>query len=110
MRYWPAILLPPFLFLTLLCAGYALVPWACENQTRAPLHWLSAISLALAMIGIVVAWRDWRELGLKRPDDKAERPSWLRLLTVVGLMQSSLFTLAIAALWLTQFVIPPCVR
>ena len=109
-RYWPAITLPPIIFLTLLSVGYALVPWECENQARAPLHIISAIALALSAGGIWAAWREWRELGLKRPDDKAEKPSWLRLLSVVGLMQASIFTLAIGAIWLTQFVIPPCVR
>ena len=110
LRYWPAITLPPLVFLTLLSVAYALVPWACENQARAPLHVVSAVGLLLAALGVWAAWREWRALGFKRPDDKAEKTSWLRLLSVVGLMQASIFTLAIAVLWLTQFVIPPCVR
>jgi hypothetical protein len=110
MRYWPAIFVPPLTFLTLLSTGYAIVPWACEHQTRAPLHWISAIALVIALAGMALAWHDWRSVGLKRPDDKGERASRLRLLCVVGLMLSGLSTLAVLSLWLTQFVIPPCVR
>jgi|SRR5581483_3418670 len=110
MRYWPAILIPPIAFLTLLSGNYALVPWACATEARAPLHVASAVALAVALFGHVVAWREWRDLGMERPDDKAERLSWLRLLAVIGIMQSGLFTLAVAALWITQFVIQPCVR
>lgn len=110
MRVWPAIFVPPLLFLALLSGGLALVPWACAHETRAPLHWVSAVVLAIAAATVALAWRQWRETGRVNPDDRADRASWLRLLCVVGISVGAFFALATAALWLTQFVLTPCVR
>jgi hypothetical protein len=110
MRIWPPMFMPPLAFLTLLSVAYAAVPWACEHQHRAPLHAMAGVTLALALGLALLAWREWRAVGLERPDDRANRASWLRLLAVLGLMLSGLSALATIALWITQFVIPPCVR
>jgi hypothetical protein len=71
---------------------------------------MAAVTLAIALGFAVLAWREWAAIGLVRPDDRAERASWLRLLAVLGLMLSSLSALATTALWITQFVMTPCVR
>jgi hypothetical protein len=104
------IFIPPLAFLTLLSAAYALVPWACENQHRMPLHAAAAVGMALTAGGALMAWRDWREAGLDRPGVDPERSGWMRLACVIGLTVSSFFALATLALWITQFIMPPCVR
>jgi|SRR5689334_20516319 hypothetical protein len=110
MRLWPPVLIPPLAFLTLLSAAYALVPWTCEHQQRAPLHAITIVTLAIALGSMGLAWREWQSAGLEHPDDRGERVSWIRFIAVVGLCMSSLSLLATIGLWLTQFIMPQCVR
>jgi hypothetical protein len=110
MRLWPAIFVLPLVFLALLTAAYALVPWACETQQHLPLHAISAVSLAVGLGGVFLAWRDWRAAGVEPPDDGGDKIVETRFLAVMGLMLSALVSLTIAALWFTHFMVPPCVR
>ena len=110
LRLWPALLIPPLAFLTLLAGGYALVPWACDTQRHFPLHVTAVISLAIAMTGIVLAWRDWRSVGVKEPDDSSDALVRDRFVAVLGLLLSSLMTLTTLMIWITTLIVPPCVR
>ena len=110
MRLWMPIIVPPLTVLAQVSAGYAIVPYACEHQRHFPIHLVSAISLAVALAGVVLAWSAWRAAGLQSPDDGAEAVSRMRLLAVMGLAMSALMALAAAAQWMTIGFVPPCVR
>ena len=110
MRLLSPLIVPPLIFLILQSVNYALEPWACEHQTRFPMHATAMVALAIALAGAALAWREWHARGRILPDDGAGTDSSARFLAVVGLMVSAFSALAIAALWMTQFVVPPCVR
>lgn len=108
LRLWPPLLVPPVAFLTLLSAAYALIPVACEAHSSLPLHLVAALSLAIALGGAALAWRDWRSAGVKAPHDQADKATQVRFLAVIGLMMSGLIALATVTLWIANFIIPPC--
>jgi hypothetical protein len=110
VRIWPALFVPPLVFLALLSVNYALEPPACENQTRLAMHLSAAVSLAIAIGCIVLAVRVWQSVGGGLPDDKGDHESRTRFLAAGATLLSSLSTLAIVMLWVVQMLIPPCVR
>lgn len=110
MRLWLPILITPLLALFQLSANYALVPLACAKQQHAAIHAVAATAFVLALAGIWIAWRAWRDAGTQSPGDYGDAASRRRFLAVVGMSLSTLMALSIAAQWLTSAFIPPCVR
>jgi hypothetical protein len=103
------LFVPPLAFLTLLCVNYGLEPWACEYQIRWPLHLTSALALGVVLGAGVLAWRGFTIApeGAHEPGSEGAR---LRFLSAMGTMMSGLSALAVAALWITILILPPCVR
>ena len=107
---WPALFVPPLVFLTLLSLNYSLEPLACGQQQRVAMHLTAAVALLIALGGIALALRAWRSVGGGPPSDDAGLESRTRFVAVIALMLSSLSTLAIAALGLVQLLMPACIR
>jgi hypothetical protein len=110
MRLWPALFVPPLAFLSTLAAAYALVPWACATQRHFPIHLLALGCLAITIAGIVLALRDWRSAGLVEPDDGPDKAVQVRFIAVLALMLSGLIAVSTLTLWITTWIVPPCVR
>jgi hypothetical protein len=110
MYLWPAILLPPVVFLTQLTVAYALVPWECENQHSFTIHGLIAISFAVTLAITFHAWHNWRHAGARVPDDKADPASRVRFLAFLGLLVSALTSLIIFAQWIPRVMLSACAQ
>lgn len=110
MRTWPALFIPPLVFLTLLSVNYALEPYACEQQQRLAMHLTAGASLLIGLGAIALALRAWRSVGGGFPTDESGPEHRTRFASVIALMLSTLSTLGIAMLWVVQVLIPPCVR
>ena len=105
-----AFLLPPFAFFLNLQLSYLAVPWACATGHEILLHLISAGTLLLAASNGFIAWREWKKGGRAWPDESAGREPRNRFVLVVGILMSSLFSLAILAQWIPSFVLGPCDR
>jgi hypothetical protein len=110
MRLWIPIIIAPLATLTQLSANYALVALECAKQQRFPIHVVSAVSLAIAVAGMLLAWSAWRSAGTEPPDDRGLSVSRVRFLAAVGVALSALMALSIAAQWLTTAFVPPCLE
>jgi hypothetical protein len=110
LRIWPALFIPPLVFLTLLSLNYSLEPPACEQQQRLPMHVTAAVALLIALGGIALALRAWRSVGGGLPSDEAGFEARTRFVAVIAVMLSTLSALAITALWLVQLLMPACIR
>jgi hypothetical protein len=110
VRTWPAIFVPPLVFLTLLCLNYALEPYACEQQQGLAMHLTAGVSLLIGLGGIALALRAWRSIGGGFPTDEPGPEQRTKFAAVIALMLSTLSTLAIAMLWVVQVLMPPCIR
>jgi hypothetical protein len=110
VRTWPAIFVPPLVFLTLLSLNYALEPPACEQQSRLAMHVAAAVALLIALSCVGLAARAWRSVGLTFTTDDPGEETRTRFGAVIGLMLSVSSALSISMLWVVQLILPACVR
>jgi hypothetical protein len=105
---WVGFFLAPAAFFAHLQLRYVLVPWACVRDGEASIHLVGALSVVLAALGAFVAWRTWQRAGAEDPGEAGGAMPRTRLLGVVGLGMSLLFTLLLLAQWATAFFLSPC--
>ena len=106
MRTWPAILVVPVIVLGAIAGLYALVPWLCARNAAPALHILTFALLALCILLTLPAWRAWRHgEPPAREDALAART---HLTAIVGTWTGSFFSLVLAVVWLTQWLLPVC--
>lgn len=106
---WTGVLLPPLAMLTNLSIGFALVPWSCSAKSRLLLHSEIAVLVLLSVASGIVAHHEWRRHGGGGEADEAGGPAARsRLLGVMGMGSSALFTLILLAQWLANAFLTPC--
>ena len=105
---WAGLLLAPLAFLANLEIGYALVPVACGSGTTWPLHLVNAASLAIALVGGLIAWRSWNAVGRVWPDGEAGPLGRSRFLGSMGVLLAGFCALVILAQWTAVFLLNPC--
>lgn len=105
---WPGLFVAPLAFFVNLFITYPMVPWVCGNQRHGVLHLVEAIFLAIALFGAWQAARVWRARGAPIRSDAGDHAAVQHFLGLLGTLVSGIFALAIAAQWLTAFVVPPC--
>ncbi|MDB4906907.1 MAG: hypothetical protein JWO05_1691 [Gemmatimonadetes bacterium] len=112
MRVWLALFAAPSLVLACQATLYALVTPSCAMQTRAVLHAVAAGSLAVTLVFTLLALREWRlraaGTGKVLDSDGADTATSRRFLAIVATSVGLLSCLAIAAMWITIWVLSPC--
>ena len=103
-----ALFLAPAVFFLQFQTNYLLVQWACARGGEGWLHFVSAVSIGLALIGVWMGWRLWQRAGGEAPGQGTPPESRVRLIAIVGGVISALFVLLMAAQWLPVFVLSPC--
>lgn len=104
---WPALLLSPSLALTNLVITFALVTPSCANQQHSWLHAVTTISILISILLTLLAAH---AISLTRANQKAEDAAMTRpyFLASVALWSGIFFTTTIAAEWLGQWLLSPC--
>jgi hypothetical protein len=105
MRIWLALLLAPALALADQLIAYAAVGWSCTHERAIVIHAIHAVFLVATAASLAPAWRVW-SASRGRADEAAQRQHFLGGLAIAS---AALSVLVIAAMWLTAWVIPPCV-
>ena len=105
MRVLAALIGVPLLALALLSGAYALVPWACRTGNGAALAALFAAMLLAAVVATILA-RGGIAFGAQAEADAV--PANEPFLRFVALCVGAFFCLVIAAFWLVQGLVPPC--
>jgi hypothetical protein len=105
---WAGLFAGPVPWTFQLPVAYALGWRACGNRSLLPAHLVSGLCLAVALGGIVLARRQWRDFRGWPSDWDAGVDARVRLLPVVGRMTGTLFSVVIIALWLALVFLPPC--
>jgi hypothetical protein len=105
---WTGLLLAPAAFLINLEVAYALVPTACASSTKLLVHVVHAVCLALAVVGMLTAWRRWQLTGETWPGGAGGRLSRSRFMSGLGLLLSLFIVMVIVAQWIPSFVLSPC--
>ena len=106
MRIWFALLAAPILALTDQSIAYAMTGWACAHQQAVALHGVHLVFFAASVAGTIAAWGLWRATSLSqtRSETLARRHFLAGLATASG----ALSALAIAAMWIPNWVLSPC--
>jgi hypothetical protein len=105
MRIWMPLLLAPTLALADQVVAFAALGWACAHDRAIVIHAIHALFLLATAVTLVPWWRA-RNASRGRADAAARRQHFLANL---ALATAALSMLAIAAMWLTTWVISPCV-
>ncbi|HEY8973547.1 MAG TPA: hypothetical protein VIN75_04965 [Burkholderiaceae bacterium] len=115
LRSWPALLLAPLTALAQQSICLSLLKHACEQQTTAPVHAVSAVSLVaiLAMTWLAAAeWLASRALTDHRPGaaqrDDTTPTRLAHFLAGVGMLVGGLSALVALFMWMPVWVLNPC--
>ncbi len=106
MRIWFALLGAPILALADQSIAYSMTVWACAHQQVLAMHGVHALFFAATLGGTVAAWGLWRATSRRKMGDETlKRRHFLAVLaTAVG----ALSALAIAAMWVPNWMLSPC--
>jgi hypothetical protein len=106
---WISMLGAPVIWLIHLESGYALVQYACVSGRHFVLHLNAIVSLALVLGIGALAIHHWNQAGRGWPsqDEGGSTARW-RTLSIMGVLQSGLFSLLILVAWAAIFILHPC--
>ena len=107
MRTWVALIVAPLLALTDQTVAFALVHWACAQQSIWVVHLSHVVFLAITAAAAVGAWLRWRETAVSA--DTGEAIVQFHFLAGVAMMVAVLSTLAIVAMWIPTWMISSCI-
>lgn len=112
MPAWPALLIAPLLALAEQSIVFALATPACQTQREAWLHAVPLVFVTLTLLFTAMAWREARRLrraGNEPPQADADARGARRyFVACMAVASGALSSLAIAAMWLPQWVLSPC--
>ena len=107
-RLWAGFLAGPVAWAVQLQAAYLMVYVSCAVGGNLPYHLTSLATLALAAAGTLLSWRNWRQAGVKLPDERGGVLTRSRFMAALGLLSGALFSVVIVAQWVPAFILPPC--
>jgi hypothetical protein len=106
---WIGVLAPPVAWALQMGVNYALVPMLCEARHGATaVHLTSLVALLLALVGLWLTWRHWRQSGggWAAPDDSPAQRT--RFIALMGLMLGVLLLATMLMQGLPSLWVPPC--
>jgi hypothetical protein len=107
---WAALFSGPIAWFASQQASYALLPWACHNDTLIAIHLVNLAALLLVAVGGAIAWRAWRGTGRKISDELAPPLGCARFVALIGWSLCCLFACVIVAQAMGAFFFGPCQR
>src|SRR5256885_891857 len=106
---WAGVLGAPLLWAFQLNLNYMIVPRICRNHHTGVFHLLSVLFLLAVIACGALCWMEWVHIGRAGSDD--DEPGGVgrvHFLSVLGMLSSLLFAIAIIAQALASFYINPC--
>jgi hypothetical protein len=107
---WFALLAPPSVALLHLQMSFALEHTACSTGSKLQIHIFTILSLLVIAWAGFIARRHWVQLGSEDPGQHPGPLGTLRLMSLLGMIGTGIFTLFILAQWFPNFVLPVCIR
>lgn len=106
MRIWLALIAAPLLALADQSVSFATVGWACVHQHIGAVHAVHALFLLATVGATVLAWRTW--VGMPQPARPEEMFARRHFLAGLATAAGGISAVAIIAMWIPAWVIPPC--
>jgi len=108
LRLWVGMLLPPLVWAAQMQTIYLTSEWACYAKDYSWNHAVSIASLVLSVVGIWVAYSEWKAVGGGTEDENSDQDTRRRFMAILGMLLGSLFTALIFAQWLPTAMGVPC--
>ena len=108
LRLWVGMLLPPLVWAAQMQTIYLTSEWACYAKDYSWNHAVSIASLVLSVVGIWVAYSEWKAAGGGTEDENSDQDTRRRFMAILGMLLGSLFTALIFAQWLPTAMGVPC--
>jgi hypothetical protein len=106
LSQWAGVLLGPLGWALHLQVSYTLATFACDDPWRLSVHAMFVASLAIALAGAYIGWRNWQASQEAGPEgNRLERS---RFMAVSGIVLSAFFALVIVAQWIPTLFMEPC--
>jgi hypothetical protein len=103
-----ALLLAPLLALADQGVAYALVGWSCASQNHAVSHGVHLAFLLATLATMAPAWRSVRVARGMPKWDEGDSGDRRRFIALCALLTGAICAAAIVAMWIPQWVLPPC--
>jgi uncharacterized membrane protein YidH (DUF202 family) len=112
LELWIGFLGAPVVWLIQFQTNYTLVPWTCAHGHHYLLHLSSALFLALGIVLVFLTLKHWRQNQRLVTDSQSDSsPAGIAaFMSMVGLMNSGLFSLLILAQAIPPFFLSPCLE
>jgi protein-S-isoprenylcysteine O-methyltransferase Ste14 len=105
---WIGLFLPALTFFAHLQIGYLLVPWACATGQDIWIHVAGLLSVVVASLGVLAAWRTWGRAKEQEREQAERMRSRTRFMGEAGVGMGAIFTLILLAQWIAAFFIRSC--
>jgi hypothetical protein len=108
-RLWIGLLLPPVSWSIALESLYLATEYGCLSSSGFTLnHIVVVIAFAASILAGIIAWREWTATGGGYEEDGGDRSSRRRFMSLLGILTSALFSVAILAQWMPTLMGVPC--
>jgi hypothetical protein len=105
---WFGVLAAPIAWAIHLMVVYPWVHIACERGSRVGLHLASAVALAVAILGAIVAYSLWKKLEVGILESMGGQAGRVAFMSMGGLVMAMMMALGIVYAWIPIFVLDPC--
>ncbi|HUQ47676.1 MAG TPA: hypothetical protein VM053_05450 [Gemmatimonadaceae bacterium] len=107
---WFALIGPPTTALLHVQMSYALEHVACSTGSRMGIHAYTLLSLLIIGWAGLIARRHWIAAGADDPGQLPGPVGTIRLMALLGMIGSGIFTLFVLAQWFPNVMLPVCIR
>ncbi len=108
LALWAGLLAGPVAWFVQLVGVYALATWACRGGSMVVLHLASLACVLVGVGGVLLAWRHWMRVRGWPSDWDEGVVARIRLLSMLGMLGGSLFSLVMVAQWTAVALLSPC--
>lgn len=105
---WAGVLTGPITFMLLLETNYVFEDWACATSRFWPMHAVDVVALAITVLALLLAWRNWVASGREWPGASGGSTERSRFLSALGVLTSGGFVLVMIAQWIPVMILGPC--
>lgn len=105
---WTPILAAPTVWFVCMEANFALAPWACAFQWKFVMYIVSAVGLAITAALALMAYTEWKSVGLRAPGDQGGVVARSQIMALLGMLISAVAFLVTLAQLVPQLILGAC--
>ena len=105
---WTTLLAGPLFWLVSFQAKYSWLTWTCASQSKLALLVFALIALALTAGAGLLAWREWKVIGVRAPGEAADPVARSRFMALGAVVLNAGFFLTVLSQVIPDLLLGPC--